>query len=113
MLLRVFPKERVVGFTKLDNKRRLRVPREAADLLHLNPGDDVAWTVYEDKLVIQKAEDPFAAARGIDWDRVARAVDREFAEHPERFRTFEQVLEEFGVTQSDLDALPPEPGIDN
>lgn len=102
-----------MGFTKLDNKRRLRVPQEAADQLQLGPGDDVAWTVHENTLVIKKAEDPFAAARGIDWERIARAVDREFEEHPERFRTLEQVMEEFGVTQAELDALPPEPGTDD
>jgi len=31
-----------VGFTKLDNHRRLRVPRQAAARPHLEPGDPLA-----------------------------------------------------------------------
>ena len=50
----------------LDSKRWLRVVQEAADLLHLGPGDDVTWAVFESILVIRKAVAPFAATRSIN-----------------------------------------------
>ena len=102
-----------MGFTRLDNKRRLRIPQEAADLLYLEPGDDVAWVVVENKLVIQKVDDPFAAARGYDWAGIAQAVDRAFREQPGQFVTLKQSMARHGITQADLDAVGPEPGIDD
>ena len=92
-------------YAKLDNKERFRVPRVALDL---HAGDSLAYAVVDGELRLRKAEDPFAGL-----GPVAGGVEREFAEHPERFHTLEEVMAETGITQADLDAVEPEPGLDD
>jgi bifunctional DNA-binding transcriptional regulator/antitoxin component of YhaV-PrlF toxin-antitoxin module len=95
-------------YAKLDNKERFRVPRAVREALNLHAGDSVAYTVVDGELRLRKAIDPYAEA-----GPVARAVEHEFAQHPERFHPLETVMAELGITQADLDMLEPEPGLDD
>jgi len=95
-------------YARLDNKERFRVPRAAREALDLHAGDSLAYAVVDGELRLRKVEDPFAGL-----GPVAASVEREFAEHPERFRTVEAVMAEMGITQADLDAVAPEPGLDD
>ncbi len=95
-------------YAKLDNKERFRVPRAVREALDLHAGDSVAYTVVDGELRLRKAADPYA-----EPGPVARAVEREFAEHPERFHPLETVMAELGITQAVMDAVEPEPGLDD
>ncbi len=95
-------------YAKLDNKERFRVPRAAREALDLHAGDSLAYAVVDGELRLRKAEDPYAGLGA-----VAAGVEREFAEHPERFHTLEEVMAEMGISQTDLDAVEPEPGLDD
>ena len=95
-------------YAKLDNKQRFRVPRAAREALNLHAGDSLAYAVVDGELRLRKAEDPFAGL-----GPVARGVEHEFAEHPERFRTLEELMAEMDITQADLDAVEPEAGLDD
>jgi bifunctional DNA-binding transcriptional regulator/antitoxin component of YhaV-PrlF toxin-antitoxin module len=95
-------------YAKLDNKDRFRVPRAARDALNLHAGDSLAYAVVDGELRLRKAVDPYAGL-----GPVARGVEREFAEHPERFYTLQEVMAEMSITQADLDAVEPEPGLDD
>jgi len=79
-------------YAKLDNKERFRVPRLARGALDLHAGDSLAYAVVDGELRLRKAEDPFAGL-----GPVAAGVEREFAEHPERFHTLEEVMAEMGI----------------
>src|SRR5438067_179718 len=100
------PRSATMGYARLDNRERLRIPREAVRAMDLAAGDTVVWTLVDDKLVLQKAADPWP---GTDWSAIARAVRQERVAHPERFLTLEESMAGHGVTQADLDALEPEP----
>lgn len=95
-------------YAKLDNKVRFRVPRAAREALNLHASDSLAYSVVDGKLRLRKATDRYTGL-----GPVARAVEREFAEHPERFRTLDEVMAEMGITRTDLDAVKPEPGLDD
>src|SRR5438309_1312543 len=95
-------------YAKLDNKERFRVPREAREALNLHAGDSLAYAVVDGELRLRKAEDPFAGL-----GPVAAGVEREFAAHPERFLTLEAVMAVMSITQADLDAVAPEPELDD
>ncbi len=95
-------------YARLDNKERFRVPRVAREALNLHAGDSVAYAVVDGELRLRKAEDPYAGL-----GPVARGVEHEFTEHPERFHTLAEVMAEMGITQAELDAVEPEPGLDD
>ena len=95
-------------YARLDNKERFRIPRAAREALNLHAGDALAYAVIDGELRLRKATDPYAGL-----GPVARAVEREFAEHPERLRTLDEVMAEMGITQAHLDAVEPEPGLDD
>jgi bifunctional DNA-binding transcriptional regulator/antitoxin component of YhaV-PrlF toxin-antitoxin module len=95
-------------YAKLDNKERFRVPRVAREALDLHAGDSVLYAIVDGELRLRKAEDPFAGL-----GPVAAGVEREFAEHPERFHTLDEVIADMGITRAALDAVEPEPGLDD
>jgi bifunctional DNA-binding transcriptional regulator/antitoxin component of YhaV-PrlF toxin-antitoxin module len=95
-------------YAKLDNKERFRVPRAAREALDLHAGDSVAYAVVDGELRLRKAEDPYAGL-----GPVARGVEYEFAEHPERFQSLAAVMAEMGISQAELDAVESEPGLDD
>ena len=95
-------------YARLDNKERFRLPRAAREALDLHAGDAVVYAVVDGELRLRKASDPYAEAGPI-----ALAVERDFAEHPERFHTLDAVIADLGLTQADLDAVEPEAGLDD
>jgi hypothetical protein len=95
-------------YAKLDNKERFRVPLVAREALNLHAGDSLADAVVDGELRLRKAVDPYAGLAP-----VARGVEREFAEHPERFHTLEEVMAEIDIVQADLNAVEPGPGLDD
>ncbi len=97
-----------MAYVRLDNKERFRVPRVAREALNLHAGDSIAYAVVDGELRLRKAEDPYAGL-----GPVARGVEHEFAERPERFQTLDEVMAERGITQADLDAVEPEPRLDD
>jgi hypothetical protein len=76
--------------------------------LDLHAGDSVLYAVVDGELRLRKAEDPFAGL-----GPVAAGVERDFTEHPERFHTLDEVIADMGITRAALDAVEPEPGLDD
>lgn len=85
----------------LDTKDWLRIPRALREALGLKPGDAVAYALVDGELRIRKVDNPYTA-----YGPVARQVLRWAHAHPQELRTLDQVMEEFGLTEAEVDAAP-------
>jgi bifunctional DNA-binding transcriptional regulator/antitoxin component of YhaV-PrlF toxin-antitoxin module len=101
-------RSRIVPYARLDRKDRLYIPRSVRAALGLSEGGAVAYAVVDGELRLRKAEDPYAAYGPV----TRRAMERADA-HPEELRTLDQVMADLGITQAELDAVEPEPGLDD
>jgi len=97
-----------VPYARLDRKDRLYLPRSVREALGLSEGGVVAYTVVDGELRVRKADDPYAGY-GAAARRAAEWADA----HPEQLRTLAQVMDDLGITQEELDAIEPEPGLDD
>ncbi len=95
-------------YAKLDRKDRLYLPRSVREALGLREGGTVAYAIVDGELRVRKADDPYAGY----GPAVRRAMEWADA-HPEQLRTLAQVMEDLAVTQAQLDAVEPEPGLDD
>src|SRR5437016_3899999 len=95
-------------YAKLDRKDRLYLPRSVREALGLSEGGTVAYTVMDGELRLRKAEDPYAS-----YGPVTRRAMEWADAHPEELRTVDQVMEDLGITQAQLTAVEPEPGLDD
>ncbi|MHB8574700.1 MAG: AbrB/MazE/SpoVT family DNA-binding domain-containing protein [Dehalococcoidia bacterium] len=95
-------------YARLDNKERFRVPRAAREALNLHAGDSVAYAVIDGELRLRKTEDPYAT-----YGPVTRRAMEWADAHPQELRTLDEVMAEMGITRADLDAVEPEPGLDD
>lgn len=95
-------------YAKLDRKDRLYIPRSVRVALGLGEGGTVAYAVVDGELRLRKVEDPYAA-----YGPVTRRAMEWADAHPEQLRTLDQVREDLGITQAELDVVQPEPGLDD
>ena len=94
-------------YAKMDSKDRLHIPRAVREALGLAEGDTVVYAVVDGELRLRKAADPYASF-GSATRRAMAWADA----HPEQLRTLDQVMADLGVTQAEIDAVEPEPGLD-
>jgi bifunctional DNA-binding transcriptional regulator/antitoxin component of YhaV-PrlF toxin-antitoxin module len=97
-----------VPYAKLDRKDRLHIPRSVREALGLPEGGTVAYAIVDGELRLRRAEDPYAG-----YGPVTRRAMEWADSHPDELRSVDQVMADLGITQSALDALQPEPELEN
>ena len=95
-------------YAKLDRKDRLYIARGVRAALGLSEGGTVAYAVVDGELRLRKVEDPYAT-----YGSVTRRAMEWADAHPDQLRTLDQVREDIGITQAELNAVRPEPGLDD
>jgi len=97
-----------VPYAKLDRKDRLHIPRAVREALGLGEGGTVAYAVVDGELRLRKADDPYAG-----YGAVTRRAMQWADDHPDELRSLGQVAADLGISQAEIDAVVPQPGLDD